>query len=136
MLSIINFLILTAIAGIHFYWAFGGTWAIDVVLPEMQGKKAFTPSPLITILVAFVFFVFAMIYLKNIAFVDIALPAIIQNYGLKCLGIIFLVRAIGDFRYVGFTKTIKDSKFAKLDTKFYSPLCLYLGISTFIIIYL
>lgn len=136
MLSIINFLILTAIAGIHFYWGLGGTWASDAVLPEMKGKKAFTPSPLITILVAFVFFFFAMMYLKNIAFVDITLPAIIQNYGLKYLGIIFLVRAIGDIRYVGFTKTIKDSKFAKLDTKFYSPLCLYLGISTFIIIYL
>ena len=34
----------------------------------------------------------------------------------------FALRAIGDFRYVGFFKRIRDSRFAHLDTIAYSPL--------------
>jgi hypothetical protein len=38
------------------------------------------------------------------------------------------LRAIGDFRYVGFFKRIRDSKFARLDTLAYSPLCAALAV--------
>ena len=36
-------------------------------------------------------------------------------------------RAIGDSELVGFFKEVRDSKFARLDTLFYSPLCVVLG---------
>lgn len=41
----------------------------------------------------------------------------------------FIVRAIGDFKYVGFFKKIYNSSFASLDTRYFSPLILVLGIS-------
>jgi hypothetical protein len=41
---------------------------------------------------------------------------------------VFALRAIGDFRYVGFFKRIRDSKFARLDTLAYSPLCAALAV--------
>lgn len=41
-----------------------------------------------------------------------------------------LLRSIGDFRYVGFFKRARGSRFAELDTRFYSPLCLPLALAT------
>jgi hypothetical protein len=49
---------------------------------------------------------------------------------------IFLIRAIGDFKYVGFTKKVKSSTFAELDTKFFSPLCLVIAALGFAIEFL
>ncbi len=49
------------------------------------------------------------------------------RYGLWLTAVIFLLRAIGDFRYVGVFKRHRESSFAKLDTLLYSPLCLLLA---------
>ncbi len=38
-----------------------------------------------------------------------------------------LARAVGDFKYVGFFKKLRDSRFATLDSWLYSPLCLLLA---------
>ncbi len=39
-----------------------------------------------------------------------------------------LARAVGEFKYVGFFKRVRGSRFATLDTLVYSPLCLLLAI--------
>ena len=39
-----------------------------------------------------------------------------------------LARAIGEFRLVGFFKTVKGSLFARMDTLFFSPLCVLLSL--------
>lgn len=136
ILSLINAIILILISAIHFYWAFGGKWAIDRVFPEIKSTKPIRPSIAATVIVAFIFLGFAGVYLNKIQFLNIPFPTFINQYGVLILGIIFIARAIGEFKYVGFFKTMKDSKFAKLDTKFYSPLCLYLGVSSLIISFL
>jgi uncharacterized membrane protein SpoIIM required for sporulation len=41
---------------------------------------------------------------------------------------VFALRAIGDFRYVGFFKRIRDTRFARLDTLAYWPLCAVLAV--------
>ena len=41
---------------------------------------------------------------------------------------VFALRAIGDIRYVGFFKSIRDTRFARLDTLAYSPLCAVLAV--------
>lgn len=46
---------------------------------------------------------------------------------------IFLLRAIGEFKYVGFFKKIRSTSFAKRDSKYYAPLCLGIGIIGFIV---
>jgi Protein of unknown function (DUF3995) len=55
------------------------------------------------------------------------LPDRVGEWSVWAIAAIFLLRAIGDFRYVGFFKKERGSKFAKMDTKFYSPLCLLIG---------
>ena len=42
---------------------------------------------------------------------------------------VMLARAVGEFRYVGFFKTVRNTRFGQLDTRFYSPLCLFLGLA-------
>ena len=44
------------------------------------------------------------------------------------VGVVLLARAVGDFRYVGFFKRVRGSRFATLDSRYFSPLCLILGL--------
>ena len=48
--------------------------------------------------------------------------------GTAVLAAVFTVRAIGDRKYVGFFKQVRDTEFARLDSRIYSPLCLLLGL--------
>lgn len=136
ILSIFNATVLIAIAAIHFYWAMGGKWGGDRVFPEIKSSKPIKPSKLATFFVAFVFLGFALVYLDKVQLIEIPLPSFIEQYGTLILGIIFLVRAVGEFNYLGFFKSKKDSLFAEMDTKYYSPLCVILGINSLIINYL
>jgi hypothetical protein len=43
------------------------------------------------------------------------------------VGVAFALRAVGEFRLVGFFKSVKGTEFAAMDTWFYSPLCLAIG---------
>jgi len=72
--------------------------------------------------------VFATFVLVKTQLFSMALPTVILNYGVSVITGIFLLRAIGEFRYVGFFKKIKTTPFGQRDTKYYSPLCLLIGI--------
>ncbi len=43
------------------------------------------------------------------------------------LGGVLLLRAIGEFRYVGLFKRVRGTRFATLDTWLYTPLCAMLA---------
>jgi glucan phosphoethanolaminetransferase (alkaline phosphatase superfamily) len=134
ILSCINAFIFTIISGFHFYWAMGGKVGIDVVLPSnTEGSKSLNPSTFMTVTVAFVFLGFAIFYLIKGHLIELKLPQLINNYGLFAFTSVLLIRAIGDFKYAGFFKKIKNTPFAKYDTTYYSPLCLYLGLSSLVI---
>ena len=45
-----------------------------------------------------------------------------------CLGLVFVLRAIGNLRTFGFFKTVTGTPFADWDTWLYSPLCLLLAL--------
>lgn len=49
------------------------------------------------------------------------------KWGNKIITVIFVLRAFGNFTYVGFTKSFKKGTFAKLDTYLYSPVCLLIA---------
>jgi hypothetical protein len=63
-------------------------------------------------------------------FILFNIPLWLDNYGLWIIAGIFILRAIGEFNYVGFFKKIKQTKFGQNDAKYYSPLCLTIGILT------
>ena len=136
--AFINFVVLLAISAIHFYWIAGGRWGLANALPEQNGTKTMKPGPISTLSVAIIFGAMGFFYLYKIGqfpLADSVVPGWLNRYGLWLLAGIFLLRAIGDFRYVGFFKRIRNSRFAVLDTRFYSPLCLFLSLNTVLLIF-
>ncbi|GAB2604616.1 DUF3995 domain-containing protein [Spirosoma areae] len=135
--AFINFAILLLISGIHTYWGLGGNWGAQAALPQRSGTAVRQPGRGLTLVVAVIFGTMSLFYLYKIgrlAGVDSFVPGWLSQYGLWLLAGIFLLRAIGDFRYVGFSKRVRNSRFADLDTKFYSPLCLLLSLNTLLLI--
>ncbi len=129
-IAIVLFLIFVFISSIHFYWAFGGKWGGDAVLPtkDDNNTKVLNPTILPTLIVAFGFLGFGLFVLIISGLIDFNVPHWLSKYGLWIIAGIFMLRAIGDFNYVGFFKKIKQTKFGKNDTKYFSPLCLAIGI--------
>jgi hypothetical protein len=98
------------------------------MVPSVNGEPVFTPGPIGTFLVAIVLFGFAGVSLA-LGFpgkVPVHYLSFIKIAGIV-IGIILLVRAVGDFKYAGFFKRIKGSNFAKYDYWLYSPFCLISG---------
>jgi hypothetical protein len=132
----IHFGILFVIASLHIYWAMGGKTASLAVLPQSSSEKqVFMPSSFITLIVAISFYMMSLIYGHAAGFFQVSILKNYQNAILIVLGIVFLIRAIGDFKYVGFTKKIKGTPFSINDTKYYTPLCFSISITTFLAIY-
>lgn len=131
--ALCNTLILGSIAAIHFYWLLGGKLGIANALPASQdGQIALKPRMIETLIVALGLTFMAFLHLAQTEVIAVTLPQWINNYGLKAIAAIFLIRAVGEFRYVGFFKKIKNTKFAQLDTWFYSPLCVLLSLNSLI----
>ena len=133
LLGIIISLLLIAISAIHFYWAAGGKWGAAAAVPQMKGKLAFQPGRGITAFVALIFLAFAAAIFSRTTFSLPFLPEKWAQAGVWVIAVLFILRAIGDFRFVGFTKKVKGSVFARLDSRFYSPLSFFIGLVALLI---
>lgn len=135
-LSITLSLIFLLLALIHLSWAAGGRYGYDASIPtNEEGKKLFTPGVFDCIVVAIGLLLFCLFYMANSGIITVQLPAWIFKYMGWIIPSIFLIRAIGDFRYVGLFKKLKRTAFASMDSKFLSPLCLYLAIAGYAVQY-
>ena len=120
--------VLVAIAGLHLYWAAGGRAGAGAAVPERAGRPAFSPRPAATAAVALAFVVAAAIVLARVgAWGPVTRPSPLVRLATWAIGVVFLLRAIGDFRMVGFFKRVRGTRFAALDSRVYSPLCLAIG---------
>ncbi len=126
VLAIFLSIVLTLLAALHFYWAVFGIKDPASVIPATgKNQTVKAPGKLASAFVGVVLLAFAFVYLnKVISYVGFSW----LTYVSLAIGAIFILRALGDFKYVGFFKTKKDSKFSVMDTKYYSPLCLLMGI--------
>lgn len=125
-------IILSLLAVIHIYWAVGGTLGKNAAVPARDGKPLFKPTPFTTFLVAVGLFAMAALNAGKIGWIEAPSMSKFIRVGLWLTVAIFLLRAIGDFRYVGFFKRYRENRFATLDTMLYSPLCLLLACLVFI----
>jgi hypothetical protein len=136
LLGFINALIFTLLGAIHLYWGVGGKWGIKKALPqnpENETVPVLSPGIVACFIVAIGLFSMGIFTLNQTQIIHINLPNLLNDYSLYAIGAIFLLRALGDFKYVGFFKSIKNTEFGRLDTQFYAPLCLYLGISSLLV---
>jgi hypothetical protein len=112
---------------IHLYWAAGGRIGHSAAIPQVGNKPSFQPGAIATIAVAFALFGAAcVVALRSGVLPDPAL-AFLAMIGCWALAAILALRAIGDFRLVGFFKRVTGTRFARADSLFYSPLCAVLA---------
>lgn len=127
--SILLFFLFTVLGIIHFNWVLGGKWGFEKALPtNAEGKRVLNPTRLESAMVGIGLILFGLIYLVKSGLLDMNLPIWIIQYGGWVIPSIFVLRAVGDFKYIGFFKRIKKTEFGKMDSKLFSPLCLAIGL--------
>jgi hypothetical protein len=122
------------LAGWHVYMAVMprvGSGASGGV-PSVDGKPLFVPSRHATLAVAVVLALFAGLVAATAGLVSLGLPVVVLSWMSYALALGLFARSVGEFKYVGFFKRVRGSRFATLDTWVYSPLCLLLaaGVAT------
>lgn len=120
---------LLLIAGLHVFWALGGRIGQAVAVPERNGKPAFKPGPVATFAVAVALVIAALLVAAQCGWVVLPLSAGTVRLLVWLIVVAFAARAVGDFRYVGFFKRVRDTRFARLDTRVFSPLCAALALA-------
>lgn len=135
IIAVLLFSIFLFLSLIHFYWAFGGNWGTKGVYPTPDVQiPPRNPGIMATLIVAIVLFGFGIFYLIKVRMLLVELPFWLDRYGLWILIAIFAVRTIGDFKYLGFFKKVKNTKFGQNDTKYFAPLCLVISMLTAILL--
>jgi len=119
-------LLFLSIGIIHVYWAFGGGWGIKAAIPENDNGPLFKAEPGGTLFIAALFITGAIWVLIDFFEYKIIF---LQNYLYHFIALVFFARAVGEFKYVGFFKKIKNTKFALYDYIFYSPICLSVSLA-------
>ncbi|MEK4694548.1 DUF3995 domain-containing protein [Bacillus sp. FSL M8-0063] len=129
IITYISVCILFLVSFLHVYWAFGGKWATNSVIPTKSGEKAFIPGVGMTLFIALLLSMVAMILLQQTNVVHFEVPNSIVQLGSWICMIVFFIRVIGEFHYFGIFKRKKDTRFAIMDTVLYIPLCAFLSLS-------
>ncbi|MFZ1808473.1 MAG: DUF3995 domain-containing protein [Cyclobacteriaceae bacterium] len=120
---------------IHFNWVLGGRWSWDAALPTKEsGERVLNPGKVASLIVGIGLVVFALFYLLRGGFVSWSVPMWVLEYGSWIVPVLFLLRAIGDFKYVGFFKKIKETRFGVWDTRLFAPLCLAIALCGFVLV--
>lgn len=119
----------------HVYWAAGGRLGSRATVPTVSGKRTFNPSPLGAVLVAAALLTAMLVILGHLGVLGDKIPAWVFRWGTLGISVIFFLRAIGEFKLIGFFKQVRDTSFAYWDTWLYSPLCLVIAIIAFTIAY-
>ncbi len=126
---IINTIILLLLSLLHSYWAFGGQlWYEDVLPTNSSGLNRLHPGMAAGLIVALGLLFLAVITIGNQGLFDKYIKDTYFRYGSLIIAVIFFLRAVGDFKFIGFFKTINRTRFAINDTQIFSPLCLFIAI--------
>lgn len=119
--------VLVFLSALHVYWAFGGRAGSEAVIPHVDGHPVFKPTRTVTLVVALWLAGAAFVALVQGAIVAIPTSPVLPRIAAVAIGMIFLFRAAGEFRLVGFSKSVRGTTFATLDTWLFSPLCVLIG---------
>ena len=117
-------------SALHIYWAFGGRWGLYAAIPTDEGEFVFRPEPLGLFGIGFGLALAGLILLVRVGTLGPVAPLLLFEWGTWVVAAVFLLRALGDFRYVGLTKRVWETRFARLDTYVYSPLCLFVSFAS------
>jgi hypothetical protein len=120
-------LLLLAIGALHVVWACGVRWGSVSAVPELNGRPLFVPPRMLTSLVALALFAATWLTLALGRFVPAPLPFVWLRYAGAAIAVVFALRTIGDLRFVGLFKRVRDTSFARFDDLVFTPLCFFLS---------
>jgi len=113
---------------LHWFWAFGSSRGFEAVLPTTEaGELVFSPGRLASAGVALALLVAMALVLWRLC-PYAAGPRWLQRGGVWAIAAVFAARALGDGRYCGLLKSVRGTRFARLDTLVYSPLCVVIAL--------
>ena len=128
-ICVLGAFILTMAAILHVYWALGGNFGQSVSAPELSGRAVFHFPRYASALVALGLLGGAMVLAARSGAFGSSMRTPLTATAARLMAIGFALRAIGDFRYLGFFKRVHGTPFANYDTWFYSPLFVWLAIT-------
>jgi hypothetical protein len=123
VVSLVLAIVLAALAGLHVFWALGGSWGKALAVPQRNGAPLFRPSRAATLVVAAGLSVATAWAGVRGGVGPAAAAGLMAQGGCWVFAVLFAARAIGEGRYVGFLKRVRNTPFARNDTWLYSPLC-------------
>jgi predicted permease len=138
--TLFNTNILAALTIMYVYWFLGGKNSIQYFFPSNSSlrRSKVKPKKWKLFITAIVLAAMTWLNIEQIQYFifDPVRHQEVFLWGNRCISIIFLLRAFGNFTYIGFTKTFTDSTYAKLDTYVYSPACVLVAVSAYMIDFL
>lgn len=120
-------LVMAALSVVHIVWAFRGVSGSSAVIPSRGGVPVIQPGPVSTLAVAMGLAIAAYVALAAAGISPWPVQAIPARTVSLALALLFAARATGEFRYVGFFKKVRGTRFARWDTRLFSPLCAVAG---------
>ena len=120
---------------LHTYWALNGQWGRIAVIPTKEdGGAIFEIGPISCMVVTIILLSLSYFYIRYfntfLLVADEYEGSGLYGYGLLAIAGGVFLRTIGDFKYVGFFKYVRNTTFGGLDTKYFSPLCGLLGLGS------
>jgi hypothetical protein len=128
LLAVVVCAVFAGLAAWHFRMAMLPMTGEGGAVPSVEGKPLFVPTRRSTIAVGVILLLFAALVAATSGMVPVNLPLPVLAWLSYGLAAGLLARAIGEFKYVGFFKRVRGSRFARLDTLVYSPICLLLAL--------
>jgi hypothetical protein len=121
-------LVFVALAVWHFRMALVPSSGESSGVPTVGGKPLFVPTARATVAVGVALVLFACLVAATGGLVHVGIPMHVLSWLCYALALGLFARAVGEFKYVGFFKRVRGSRFARLDTLVYSPMCVALGV--------
>ncbi len=130
----ISLTILAIAASFHLHWAFGGRYGFSVSLPQRPDGRPIYDHLLPLWRIGALFVALGLIGIGLLALdraevMRTGLDRELVTAVLALVGVAFVARALAWHRYVGVFKTLRTTRWARYDTRFYCPLFFSLGVS-------
>jgi hypothetical protein len=131
IVAVVVVAVFAVLALIHVYWALGGRAGSFAAVPEVDARPAFVPSAVGTFAVSIGLAACSGLVAASAGLIVSIIPAPWVTWLAFALALALFARAMGDFRLVGFFKRVRGTRFARLDSAVYAPLCLVLAVAVF-----
>lgn len=129
MIALVLATIFLLLSLLHLTWAMGSKWGWENSIPsDEKGNKVLSPSKKDCIVVGIGLMIFSGLYVSNYLNTTLLISETVERIALWVVPTIFLLRTIGDFKYVGLFKKVKDTPFGKTDSSLIIPLCLLIAV--------